>query len=808
MFLALQLIVTLQPGAGPALPEWSFLPLEPLPLSTPIIAVAIAGMLLAAAVARYLSRSIAIGAEKEIAFQLGRHIVDGLAGFGSAHGRMEVARQVDEPDLMKAISSGTRFCGMAVRLTLSNAINVFYLIAGVIVFLSAASELWPVLLGAIAVVLILAYPLNMKTVRLGHRFEEIGKHRGRVLRSRVRTARGAPPTDFDDGLGELDPDELETRYLGVLGDRLRILDLSHLVYSAFFALLIGALLWLLAEGPTDDLISHGQLLLLFFALRFTFTGLRGVMVLNTAVNRHMLAILRVYRIVRLMDRLRSEERTADQAAVWDQSRPRPIRFPWRVEQEGGDGSSGTLETGQLNVLALASAGPDGILYHLSGLISKGRALAVRLVERDLDPNDRDAEEDEERRQEKHANRPAAAWIGAIAQYGGVEIGDGEIDGALAGQCDGPTSTHEIVLALARLHERVARGNPLLLVTDPEIHKLPSDWAMGLRQQLGDRLVFYVVGWQQMDAAASIADRLFVAAGDGCGYVAAIPSMTDADWAAARAIYDTAAMEGLTFSLNVTAAHSRRGMPTGETETPITLGAPLVWRIEPELVEARDGTLRPGETAVIALPPESEIPVAAQVATMVAGAGDEVAKRFVAGLVQPYARSGEFNAQPPAGMTNDAWARAAWVGPIMRECEIPASDEDCAAIFAGARDDGHLWPAVIRQLGVIHDHLRSENPFVVLDKRLLLHLSPQRQKVIYSRLNDRLVFYVLPWIDLFDRRLVVDWFFVSTGRRLAYARRVDEMGRAEWGLARQGYNLDRRTPRMADDHLDLLEEELL
>ncbi|HTV71954.1 MAG TPA: hypothetical protein VMF90_25765 [Rhizobiaceae bacterium] len=895
LMLAVRLIGSFETGAGGrpvALPG-------DLSLTPVLGVVVIIAMLLASAAFRYVSHIIAIGAERRVNTGLSQQILTDFNNLDGPYARWSLEYLVDSDDLRRSVGSGTRFCGMAVRLALVNAVNVFYLVAGVGLLVWLAPLLFLVVVPMFLLAAALAYPLNQRALELGRKFEAVGGARGAALRSRLQYALVDGDDTMDDDALDGDAGQVESSFLDLLESRLKLLELVHFVYAALFALLIGVMLWLLVSGYAAHLLDYSVLLILFFAIRFSFNGLRSIIVFLTSINRNLPAIIRTHRIVGAIDHTKAEKQANAGVGLNDSGWPAVFTFPWTVSAEGEEPRSGSFRKGRAYYFVLQRATTNSLIRHLLTIVRRDHALVAQLAEQALtsDPTIDLASPPAEMVQ--WIERKLAAGEIIVSQTiierilataklrsAPAERGDSEplpmtgepaseAESAAGGDAAKPTpgavsepvaaeplanrkivertpaSDAEIealplqaisaILALAHVFRRTRSRNPMVILNDWRVARLPMATKSAIAAELASRLVIYAMPLPPRRKELSVAEFVFFAGSEesfdqafpttefGGDDVSFAPEATVEFTADEYAVWDTESISedarwqlsdsGNAFDL------LRRNLADEyalekEDEGPLLLGEAYRWLIPDDSLISRRSRLSSGDIDAWLRNPESwpKIPrfawhmsgatllksgvlAAGTVSIVVAHPLDKsdvifpllkIIENDRAPFVGMFKTGAVANWLPPEDtggvlpIFDDLEDKVLWIASITEE----AGFENCSAEqirrTLSNEPNGADRSSMVFFLAGVHERKKAENSMLVFHTARIFRQTPEFQRALMSRLKDNIVVFVVHWNETIRDAVAADVLFVNSGEELGFAASLQSMTNEQWTVARRAY----------------------
>ena len=308
----------------------------------PVSVVAATAVLMVAALLTYLSRSYAIALQTRFTHRLADQIKTTLTDRIYEFDRGLLPFGLDAADVHRALVGDVGTCGVALKLTLLNAVAVFYLLGGLAIVATVAPVVLVLCIVALLATLPILYAVNLSAVRSAQTLAWVGPARNKALNAHMRAVLGTgqPAT-------EAEAEDLQERFVAATNHRLLSVEQSKLVLAIMFAVAVGALLWLIQQPQMSSSFGIAHLFLLFVGFRFIFHGLQGLSVLVTTINRSLPSIIRVYGVFSKLGKF--ENRAAGMAKM--PSELGQAEFEWRIELPEGKQQTGTFRQGEAYAIA-------------------------------------------------------------------------------------------------------------------------------------------------------------------------------------------------------------------------------------------------------------------------------------------------------------------------------------------------------------------------------------------------------------------------------------------------------------------------
>lgn len=506
--LATQFIARFQSGAAASAG------IRSAQLGQPVVQAVLIGLLLAlAGTAHYAASRMSLVAYQEVSVGLTHKILAGLQSLPGPFEKWRLVQRIGRRGLLKVLSVDVDKCGLATRIVLANTINVFFLLAGLAFFLLASPALFGGLLVIALVGASIAYPMSLKAVRSATALDESQRQRRDMIATGLDASLSLKrPADTTSRMRELQ--ETERGFVRLLTDRFAVIDGSRFAMSLLFALVVGLLLVLVALDSDHLLFDYSRLLILFFAFRFTYQGLQGLMIASATINRFLPDLGRIADLLAELDRRRTAaagSATAEAAPVLADKR---ASIAWN-----NDCGSGSLDAGRLHLIVEPPGIKPELVFRLLDFVDRDRPrLARQIVDGTVAPPDRAAAE-------ASAGRAAApVWI----------------EEALALARAPSDDLAPMRALLAAIDETARRGAPILAIADPLLLSLPDEAIARLIVQFPDRLLIATVPWVAEIGPGLAAGWVLVSNGQRIAFASEARTMTETDWDTARRIYAMAA----------------------------------------------------------------------------------------------------------------------------------------------------------------------------------------------------------------------------------------------------------------------------
>ena len=338
--------------------------IDPVYISVLMVAIVVLLVILAG-YAKYLARIIALNIEKQITSLLVETLIEGLSCLTNSYKRWQFFDNFNQRDIMRDTSASTRFCGIAIRLLLYKIIEIFYLIAGLAILLVIS----PLAFSALVVVAILgtliSYPLNLEAVQLAHSLENMAGERGQMIQHRLQTAMDNKLTSNINQFSVEKQIQIESDFLNVFMGRWKILESSHFAFSSFFGVILGLFLWVLISSDAKEFLSYGNLILLFFAFRYTFIGYQGLITLITTINRFLPGIVRVKKMTEHLEKI-----CQDKTPIKDSRMLKPgANIAWHIKTKISPSKSGKIHAGEIHLIMGHHTKPEDLIAQLLSILS-------------------------------------------------------------------------------------------------------------------------------------------------------------------------------------------------------------------------------------------------------------------------------------------------------------------------------------------------------------------------------------------------------------------------------------------------------
>lgn len=483
-------------------------------LVTPVLLVAgVSLLLVCAAVARFGAARLSILAFRRVTTELTADILQKIEGLSEPVEKWRLLRKFGQRDILRIAASDGKMCGMTLRLLLDNTINLFFLLAGIFFFLWLSPALFFGLVTVFAVCALLAYPMNLKAIGLANSLEAAQKGRPERLMTAVEaTLKPVSDTTIDV------PQLLASENGGVnaVSSRFLMAEVFRLILGLIFAVVVGGFMWLVSVDAGKQFLDTHMLVMLFFAFRFSYQGLQGLLLCLMNINRFMPALLRTESLYRAIERARSPGTSDTAVGRGVMSLNGPLRFAWSIGFPASPLKNGAFESGKIYAVAeRANAKPD-LLYRLLTMLDKDQAPFSRLyLAGQADGT--------------HATA-RSSWIDEILTT--VDAIYQAHDG-----CDPALSREALLSALQGIDDRKRTGAPLIVIHHPGILSLPQPALAQLKSTLGQSILIVTGPWGPACGAGMSADVILVGSGQEIGFAAECASMTAADWERARVVYD-------------------------------------------------------------------------------------------------------------------------------------------------------------------------------------------------------------------------------------------------------------------------------
>lgn len=548
LFVMVRLVARLQPDHRPlsatselATGNDSLLGLVYVP-SPLAMALAVPALLLLAGIARYASRTIALGVEKKVARALTDDLLSKLGSLDSTLERWALFRRMPTSEIARAANVGPRISAAVVRLSLYKALNFFYLTAGLIMLaaLSPPLLMFAIMIGLIG--LVIAYPLNLRALRIGQAMEESATARAAALRQRLHTATGAATPKITPMQGQEQLERSEANFLDIVMKRLQVVELSNLVFSAVVAVSIGAFFWILVGGHSPHIFSYANLLVLLFALRYTLNGVSGIATFFTSVNRYLPNIMRLHALDTVLEGVKREI-------------PRPSRdrtasisgsVAWALGDDCAGMRSGTIDKGGVYLIACPLGKREELAYQLLEIL-KGQRVAFSAMFDRLAETRKSANGASSNHVGKPTvNREAITWIQSILEDCDIHATPDQIAAAIAGENIPSGLQPSLINLLADARRQIDNGSQVISITTPDLLALEDTTNLlpKILDNFKDQILFIVVPWHDlMGEQTQFADCLFVSNGQRIVYAQQLSKMDSNDWRNAKQRYNAQTAAG-------------------------------------------------------------------------------------------------------------------------------------------------------------------------------------------------------------------------------------------------------------------------
>lgn len=490
----------LQPAGAQGMPDIE----TKFGMLNPFVFIAGVVLLLAAAgLAHFGATRLSIQAYRNVAVEITGDLLQKIRSLTDPVEKWRLMRSFGQQDILRVASSDGNMCGMTVRILLDNTINLFFLIAGVVIFLWYSPALVVGLLGVFAVCALLAYPMNIRTISLANTLESAQTGRaGRIQRTVEATLK--PISDMSIDLPKL----LAAEAGGIIATSTRFVmsETFRLLLALIFAFVIGGALWLISIDAGKKFLDTHVLVNLFFAFRFAYHGLQGLLICLMNLNRFMPSLLRAESVFRAIERARLPA-----APAADRSGG-PQRFAWRLGEAAIGQTTGTFEPGKLYVVTERANVPPDLLYRLFSILDKDQAAFGQLYL-----------SGQIRSPQTASGAAPAAWTGGVLAA---------LDGSSAaekGEAAQPL--------LDAIDERRRAGSQIIVINQTDIVQWPHKALELLQAALATSIVLVTGPWHAAIGPGMANISILVSNGTAVGFAGDSAAMTALDWEQAQAVYN-------------------------------------------------------------------------------------------------------------------------------------------------------------------------------------------------------------------------------------------------------------------------------
>jgi ABC-type multidrug transport system fused ATPase/permease subunit len=473
----------------------------------PVTLVLPVTMLLAlSGLARFISGTLAIQSYGKVAIGSSRDLLGAIAALPGDYERWQFLRKHDRVGITRALQRDCSLCGMSVRIMLFNLISLFFLLAGAAVLLAIAPRIFVALIVISALGLMIAYPLNLSTIRVTRNFERMNKLRPQDIRKVVEATLAGPEISGDVVRPiQLNPDVERDFAEGLTGNFLMV-ERFHFLLAMLFAVAVAAALFYIARDMDAIVIDPQLLVLLFVAFRYTYSGLQGLLICVTTINRFLPSIQRLHAMHSLLAELKTPQphRVATGKVLSEAT-----QFAWRVSGVSEETAlRGALKPGMLCVIVESQRNHADVLFRLLDILTSDHDLFA---------------------QEFRSARIASAGVRKQAairsqwQDETMELVE-------------PSRRDDAAIILDEIDRLAALDLPVVVLDDWRLLMLPEATMQRVWARLGRRLVLLVIPWNDCLDRGVPVDILFVSNGAKIGLALTGAGMDEANMRKAAAFY--------------------------------------------------------------------------------------------------------------------------------------------------------------------------------------------------------------------------------------------------------------------------------